>query len=59
MNRIERRYGKFRSTWLMDCVILTEDMLEKMRSRGIDYPAGTPKGHFDAGGKTVAEKDVD
>ncbi len=46
LNRIEKQYGKFRRTWLMDRGIPTEDMLEKMRSRGIDYLVGTPKGHL-------------
>ncbi|MFO0794964.1 MAG: hypothetical protein U0586_13000 [Candidatus Brocadiaceae bacterium] len=31
---IEKRYGKFRRTWLMDRGIPTEEMLEKMRERG-------------------------
>ena len=30
----------------MDHGIPTEDMLEKMHSRGIDYLVGTPKGHL-------------
>jgi len=46
LDRIEKHYGKFRRTWLMDRGIPTEKMLEKMRSRGIDYLVGTPKGHL-------------
>lgn len=46
LDRIEKQYGKFQRTWLMDRGIPTEDMLEKMRSRGIDYLVGTPKGHL-------------
>ena len=46
LDRIEKQYGKFRRTWLMDRGIPTEDMLEKMRSRGIDYLVGTPKEHL-------------
>ncbi|MFO0795233.1 MAG: hypothetical protein U0586_14375 [Candidatus Brocadiaceae bacterium] len=30
----------------MDSGIPTGDMLEKMRSRGVDYLVGTPKGHL-------------
>ena len=46
LDRIEKQYGKFRRTWLMDRGIPTEEMLEKMRERGIDYLVGTPKGHL-------------
>ena len=46
LGRIEKQYGKFRRTWLMDRGIPTEELLEKMRSRGIDYLVGTPKGHL-------------
>jgi transposase len=43
---IEKQYGKFQRTWLMDRGIPTEKTLEKMRLRGIDYLVGTPKGHL-------------
>ncbi len=46
LDRIEKQYGKFQRTWLMDRGIPTEVMLEKMRSRGIDYLVGTHKGHL-------------
>ncbi len=46
LDRIEKQYGKFQRTWLMDRGIPTENTLEKMRSRGIDYLVGTPKGHL-------------
>ncbi len=46
LDRIEKQYGKFQRTWFMDRGIPTEKMLEKMRSRGIDYLVGTPKGHL-------------
>ena len=46
MDRIEKQYGKFQRTWLMDRGIPTENTLEKMRSRGIDYLVGAPKGHL-------------
>jgi len=46
LDRIEKQYGKSRRTWLMDRGIPTEKTLEKMRSRGIDYLVGTPKGHL-------------
>jgi transposase len=46
LDRIEKQHGKLRRTWLMDRGIPTEDMLGKMRLRGIDYLVGTPKGHL-------------
>ena len=56
LDRIEKRYGKFRRTWLMDRGIPTEEMLEKMRERGIDYLVGTPKGHLTRVEKPLLEK---
>lgn len=56
LNRIEKQYGKFRRTWLMDRGIPTEEMLEKMRERGIDYLVGTPKGHLSCVEKPLLEQ---
>ena len=56
LDRIEKQYGKFRRTWLMDRGIPTEDTLEKMRSRGIDYLVGTPKGHLTRVEKPLLEQ---
>ncbi|UJS19100.1 MAG: IS1634 family transposase [Candidatus Brocadia sp.] len=56
LDRIEKRYGKFRRTWLMDRGIPTEEMLEKMRERGIDYLVGTPKGHLTRVEKPLLEQ---
>lgn len=56
LERIEKRYGKFRRAWLMDRGIPTEDTLEKMRSRGIDYLVGTPKGHLSRVEKSLLEQ---
>jgi hypothetical protein len=46
LDRVERRWGRARRTWLMDRGIPTERTLEKMRARGIDYLVGTPKGRL-------------
>ena len=54
--RIEKQYGEFRRTWLMDRGIPTEEMLEKMRERGIDYLVGTPKGHLSRVEKPLLEQ---
>ncbi|NOG40887.1 IS1634 family transposase [Candidatus Brocadia sinica] len=56
LDRIEKRYGKFRRTWLMDRGIPTEEVLEKMRERGIDYLVGTPKGHLTRVEKPLLEQ---
>jgi len=46
LERIENRYGRVRRTWLMDRGIPTEEKLAVMRTRGIDYLVGTPKGRL-------------
>ena len=46
LDRVESRWGRARRTWLMDRGIPTEQTLERMRSRGIDYLVGTPKGRL-------------
>jgi len=56
LDRIEKQYGKSRRTWLMDRGIPTEKTLEKMRSRGIDYLVGTPKGHLTRVEKQLLEQ---
>ena len=56
LDRIEKQYGKLQRTWLMDRGIPTEDMLEKMRFRGIDYLVGTPKGHLSRVEKQMLEQ---
>jgi hypothetical protein len=44
LERIERRYGTARRVWLMDRGIPTQETLDKMRRRHIEYLVGTPKG---------------
>jgi len=46
LDRVESQYGRARRTWLMDRGIPTEETLEEMRRRGIDYLVGTPKGRL-------------
>ena len=53
LDRIEKRYGRARRTWLMDRGIPTEETLEEMRRRGAHYLVGTPKGRL-----TKLEKDL-
>lgn len=43
LDKIEKRYGKARRTWVMDRGIPTEDTLLKMREAGTDYLVGTPR----------------
>ena len=56
LGRIESRFGKARRTWLMDRGIPTEDTLEKMRERGVDYIVGTPKGRLTKLERALLEK---
>lgn len=56
LDRIEQRYGKARRTWLMDRGIPTEETLEKMRRRGVDYLVGTPKGRLTKLERALLEK---
>ena len=46
LDKIEKRFGKARRTWLMDRGIPTEETLKQMRGRGIQYLVGTPKGRL-------------
>jgi len=46
LDRVEQRYGRVRRTWLMDRGIPTEETLEQMRTRGINYLVGSPKGRL-------------
>lgn len=43
LERIEKRYGKARRTWVMDRGIPSEAVLEEMREAGTDYLVGTPR----------------
>lgn len=42
--KIEERHGRINRTWLMDRGIPTEETLAQMRSEGVGYLVGTPKG---------------
>ena len=44
LHKIEAQYGKAQRTWLMDRGIPTEEVLEAMRTDGVEYLVGTPKG---------------
>ena len=57
LDRVESRYGRARRTWLMDRGIPTEETLEEMRRRGIDYLVGTPKGRLSKLEKSLLEED--
>lgn len=55
LEKITRRYGKERRTWIMDRGIPTEEALEQMREANprVSYLVGTPKGRL-----TQLEKDL-
>ncbi len=44
LDKIESLYGKARRTWVMDRGIPSEELLAQMRSEGVDYLVGTPRG---------------
>jgi hypothetical protein len=56
LDRVEERYGKAGRIWLMDRGIPTEETLEKMRARGIEYLVGTPKGRLTKLEKPLLER---
>jgi transposase len=56
LGKIERRYGKARRVWLMDRGIPTEEVLKKMRRKGIGYLVGTPKGRLTRLEKRLLDK---
>ena len=46
IERLEKKYGKIGSLWLMDRGVPTERTLEKMRESGYRYLVGAPRGHL-------------
>jgi len=46
LDRIESQYGQLDRVWLMDRGIPTEETLVQMRTQGIFYLVGTPKGRL-------------
>ena len=46
LEKIQQTYGKARRTWVMDRGIPTEETLAQMRTQGVDYLVGTPKGRL-------------
>ena len=56
LERIENRHGRVRRTWLMDRGIPTEETLATMRSRGVDYLVGAPKGRLTKLEKELLDK---
>ena len=48
IRRLEERYGKIGSLWLMDRGVPTEETLKEMREGGYKYLVGAPRGHLRA-----------
>jgi len=46
LDKIESLYGKARRTWVMDRGIPSEELLAQMRTEGVDYLVGTPRGQL-------------
>lgn len=56
LERIAKRFGKARRTWLMDRGIPTEQTLEKMRAQSVQYLVGTPKARLSKLESSLCEK---
>lgn len=56
LERIAKRFGKARRTWLMDRGIPTEQTLEKMRAQSVQYLVGTPKARLSKLESALCEK---
>ena len=46
IRRLEEKYGKIGSLWLMDRGVPSEETLEEMREGGYKYLVGAPRGHL-------------
>ncbi len=51
--RLEEKYGKIGSLWLMDRGVPTEKTLKAMRESGYRYLVGAPRGHLKVLGKKL------
>ena len=56
LERIEKQYGKARRVWVMDRGIPTEETLQQMRTDGVQYLVGTPKGRLTKLESQLAER---
>lgn len=62
VNLMEEKYGKARRIWVFDRGVVSEENLEELRQRGIQYVVGTPRGmlkRFEAQLSTKGWEEVD
>ena len=55
IKRLEAKYGRIGSLWLMDRGVPTEKTLKAMREGGYKYLVGTPRGHLKVLGDRLAK----
>jgi len=55
IRKLEEKYGKIGSFWLMDRGVPTEETLKRMREGGYRYLVGSPRGHVKVLGKKFAD----
>ena len=55
IRRLEEKYGKIGSLWLMDRGVPTEKTLKAMREGGYKYLVGAPRGHLKVLGDRLAK----
>ena len=57
VRRLEEKYGKIGSLWLMDRGVPTEKTLKEMRESGYRYLVGAPRGHLKVLGDKLKKSD--
>ena len=57
IRRLEEKYGKIGSLWLMDRGVPTEKTLKEMRESGYRYLVGAPRGHLKVLGDKLKKSD--
>ena len=57
VRRLEEKYGKIGSLWLMDRGVPTEKTLREMRESGYRYLVGAPRGHLKVLGDKLKKSD--
>ena len=57
IRRLEEKYGKIGSLWLMDRGVPTEKTLREMRESGYRYLVGAPRGHLKVLGDKLKKSD--
>jgi transposase len=57
MNAMEKKYGRSQRVWVMDRGMVSEENLQRLRTRGASYIVGTPKAMLRKFEQHLTEKD--